>query len=113
MLLLLWKLLLWKLLLWWSSCSQGNEEDQSQGEGQRFWQSEVQGHGDGCYHYPEGKIRVFPGRHQEPPEQQVQGGRGQEGRHPQQCAEEDARRRSAGSWCAAWQEGGRLFQGVL
>merc|ERR1712055_138787 len=77
--------------------------DQSQRQGQFSWQAKVQGHGNGCHHYPEGKIRVFLGRHQEPPGQQVQGGCGQEGRHPQQCAEEDVRRRSACTWCAGRQ----------
>ena len=44
----------------------------------------IQGHGDRCYHYPEGEVRVFPGGHQESSGEQVQGGRGQEVWHPQQ-----------------------------
>ena len=42
--------------------------------------------GDRRNHYPEGKVRLFLERHQEPPGQQVQGGCGQEGGHPQQVA---------------------------
>merc|ERR1712181_180931 len=71
-----------------SSCSQSSKEDQvqSQREGKFFWQSKVQGYGDGCHHHPEGEVRVFPECHQEPPEQQVQGGCGQEGWYPEQDA---------------------------
>merc|ERR1712212_943583 len=71
-----------------SSCSQdeGSEEESSQGEGQFFWQAKVQGHGDRRNRHPEGEVRVFLERHQEPPGQQVQGGCLQEGGHPQQAA---------------------------
>merc|ERR1719504_259431 len=97
-----------------NSCGQGQgfKEDQSQGEGKFFWQSTVQGYGDGCHHHPEGEVRVFPGCHQEPSGQQVQGRCGQEGGYPKQGAQEDVLRRSTCSWCSTWKEGGRLFQGL-
>ena len=48
-----------------------------------FRQSKVQGHVIGCLHYPEGKVKVSPGRHQEPPGQEVQIGQAQEGGYPE------------------------------